>query len=75
MENDIDSGKYSAGPRKVLTKTQSNASADPILGDLNPFFGDYIGIAAKNGRAYVHFTGTNFPENLEESSSEHRKTK
>jgi hypothetical protein len=64
MENDIDSDKYSAGPRKVLTKTQSNASADPILGDLNPFFGDYIGIAAKKGRVYVHFTGTNFPENF-----------
>jgi hypothetical protein len=47
-----------------LTKTQSNASADPILGDINPFFGDYIGIAAKEGRAYIHFTGTNFPQNF-----------
>jgi hypothetical protein len=64
MENDIDSGKYSVGKSKVLTKTKTNASADPILGDLNPFFGDYIGIAAKKGRAYIHFTGTNFPENL-----------
>jgi hypothetical protein len=61
MENDIDSGKYSVGKSKVLTKTKTNASADPILGDLNPFFGDYIGIAAKKGRAYIHFTGTNFP--------------
>jgi len=62
MENEVVPGNYSSGTPQVLTKTQINPSADPILGDADPNFGDYIGMAAKNGHAYVHFTGTNFPQ-------------
>lgn len=64
MENDVVPGNYSASSPQVLTTTQFNPSADFVLGDLDPFFGDYIGIAARQGHAYVHFTGTNFPGNF-----------
>jgi hypothetical protein len=60
VENNIDPGDYAPGPDHVVIKAFSNPSSDPLLGDFNPFYGDYIGITAKDGRAYIHFTGTNF---------------
>jgi hypothetical protein len=62
MENNIDPGDYALGPNRVVIKAFSNPSSDPLLGDFNPFYGDYIGITAKDGRAYIHFTGTNFQQ-------------
>jgi hypothetical protein len=67
VENQIQPQSYVPDPIDTLISEPIDESVDYANGNgdfVDLGVGLRIGVAAKNGRAYVHFIGTNFPGNL-----------
>jgi hypothetical protein len=67
VENQIQPNSYAAGPIRRLTTASIDQSVDFANGNgdfVDLGVGVRIGVAARDGRTYVHFIGTNFPGNL-----------
>jgi hypothetical protein len=75
VENQIQPNRYAAGPIRRLTTASIDQSVDFANGNgdfVDLGVGVRIGVAARDGRTYVHFIGTNFPGNLGGSLVSHQ---